>query len=200
MRHFYESDLPCELDVASATEDAIAVLADLGAIVKDVSIEPFQTYSAAAGQISRAEGYAIHEHWLTTTPEKYGALTRQRLSAGAFVRGSDYVNAQRERRRLVSALAETMRDVDILVFPTARKVAPPLGEDRSLGGAFYNRFCNLTGSPALSVCNGFSSAGLPYGLQIIGRPFEDPLVLRVGAAYERASGWRSLRPRIPILS
>jgi len=161
-----------------------------------VTIAPFAAYGAAAGQISRAEAYSIHEHWLQTSPEKYGAICRQRMMAGAFVRGVDYVNAQRERARLIAELAVTMRDFDVLVFPTARKVAPKLGEDRSLGGAFYNRVFNLTGNPALSVCNGFSAGGLPIALQIVGRPFEDPLVLRVGAAYERAAGWRTRRPAI----
>ena len=194
VRHFWETDLPSEPDVAAATEAAIAVLTDLGAVVSTATLAPFQAYGAAAGQISRAEGFSIHEQWLRTTPEKYGALGRQRLSAGALVRGADYVNAQRERRRLVAELAVTMRDFDVLVFPTARKAAPKLGTDRSLGGAFYNRMCNLTGSPALSVCSGFSAEGLPFGLHIMGRPFEDPLVLRVGAAYERATGWRSVRP------
>jgi aspartyl-tRNA(Asn)/glutamyl-tRNA(Gln) amidotransferase subunit A len=198
VRHFWETDLPCDADVAAATEEAIKVLADLGAVISNVTIAPFDAYGAAAGQISRAESYSIHEQWLTTTPEKYGAIARQRLSAGAFVRGSDYVNAQRERRHLVLALAETMKNVDILVFPTARKVAPPIGTDRSLGGAFYNRFCNVTGSPALSVCSGYSDEGLPYAIQFAGRPFEDALVLRVGAAYERAAGWRSRRPAIAM--
>jgi aspartyl-tRNA(Asn)/glutamyl-tRNA(Gln) amidotransferase subunit A len=198
VRHFWETDLPCDPDVAAATEEALKVLADLGCIVADVAVAPFQAYGAAAGQISRAEGFSIHEHWLRTAPEKYGAIGRRRLSAGAFVRGSDYVNAQRERRRLVAELATTMRDVDILVFPTARNVAPLMGADKSLGGAFYNRFCNLTGSPALSVCSGFSDAGLPFALQIVGRPFEDPLVLRLGAAYERAAGWRARRPALAM--
>lgn len=196
VRHFYETDLPCEPDVAAATEEALKVLRDLGTTVSNITIAPFQAYNAAAGQISRAEGYSIHERWLRESPEKYGAIFRQRISAGAFVRGSDYVNAQRERRRLVAQLAETMREVDILVFPTARKVAPLMGAERSLGGAFCNRACNLTGNPALSVCSGFSTDGLPYGLQIVGRPFEDPLVLRVGTAYEKVAGWRARRPDI----
>jgi aspartyl-tRNA(Asn)/glutamyl-tRNA(Gln) amidotransferase subunit A len=196
IRHFFEKDLPCDAEVAAALEESLLVLTELGARLADVTIAPFAAYGAAAGQISRAEAYSIHEHWLKTSPEKYGAICRQRMMAGAFVRGVDYVNAQRERARLIAELAATMRDFDVLVFPTARKVAPKLGEDRSLGGAFYNRVFNLTGSPALSVCNGFSVSGLPTALQIVGRPFEDPLVLRVGAAYERAAGWRARRPAI----
>jgi aspartyl-tRNA(Asn)/glutamyl-tRNA(Gln) amidotransferase subunit A len=198
VRHFFEEDLPCAADVAAATETALGVLRDLGCLVRDVRLAPFAAYSAAAAQISRAESYSIHEYHLRTSPQKYGAIGRQRLSAGAFVRGVDYVNAQRERARLIAALAETLREVDVLVFPSARWTAPKLGADRSLGGAFYNRAFNLTGSPALSVCSGFSAEGLPYGLQIVGRPFEDPLVLRVGAAYERAARWRGRRPDIAV--
>ena len=172
------------------------VLADLGCVISDAILALFKTYGAAAGQISRAEGFSIHEYWLRRSPEKYGAIGRQRLSAGAFVRGWHYVNAQRERSRLVAALAVTMRDFDVLVFPTAHEVAPLLATDKTLGGAFYNRVCNLTGSPTLSICIGFSDAGLPIALQIIGRPFEDPLVLRVGAWYERVAGWRARRPAL----
>ena len=200
VRHFYETDMPCTPEVHAATEEALRVLRDLGAVVADVTIAPFQAYGAPAGQISRTEAYSIHEHHLRTTPEKYGAICRQRVSAGAFVRGVDYVNAQRERARLVADLAVTMRDVDVLVFPTARYVATKLGADRTLGGAFFNRAFNLTGSPALSVCSGFSAEGLPIALQIVGRPFEDPLVLRVGVAYEAAAGWRSRRPPIAGLA
>ncbi len=194
VRHFFEKDLPCEPDVAASFEAALDVLRGLGCVVSDVTIAPFSAYGAAAGQISRAEGFSIHEHWLQTVPEKYGAIGRQRLSAGAFVRGVDYVNAQRERARLIAELAVTMQSVDVLVFPGARSVAPKIASDRSLGGAFYNRAFNLTGSPALSVCSGFSPAGLPYALQIVGRPFEDPLVLRVGSLYETATPWRGRRP------
>lgn len=196
VRHFFETDLPCAPDVAAAFEESLAVLRALGCVVSDVTIAPWSAYGAAAGQISRAEGYSIHEHWLHTVPEKYGAIGRQRLSAGAFVRGVDYVNAQRERARLIADLAKTMQSVDVLVFPGARTVAPKLASDRSLGGAFYNRAFNLTGSPALSVCNGYSPEGLPYALQIVGRPFEDPLVLRVGAQYENATSWRQTRPAL----
>ncbi len=194
VRHFFERDMPCEPDVAAAFEESLRVLRGLGAVVNDVVIAPFSDYAAAAGQISRAESYSIHEADLRATPELYGAIFRQRVAAGAFVRGVDYVNAQRARSRLAAQLAATMRDVDVLALPTARMVAPKMATDKSLGGAFYNRAFNLTGNPALSVCNGFSAQGLPIALQIVGRPFEDPLVLRVGIAYEQATTWRSRRP------
>ena len=61
----------------------------------------------------------------------------------------------------------------------------------------YMRPFNLTGQPALSVCNGFDKAGLPLSLQIVGRPFDEATVLRIGNAYERATSWRERRPQLP---
>ena len=116
--------------------------------------------------------------------------------AGAFFTGSDYVNAQRHRARMIAGLAEVMRDVDLIVFPTARRTADIIGEN-TMGAAaqpFFNRTFNVTGSPALSICNGFSASGLPTSLQIGGRPFEDALVLRAGDALEKALGTRTRRP------
>jgi aspartyl-tRNA(Asn)/glutamyl-tRNA(Gln) amidotransferase subunit A len=97
---------------------------------------------------------------------------------------------------MVADLAETMKTVDVLVFPTARCPARPIGEDSMASGfqPFFNRAFNVTGTPALSICNGYSQTGLPLSLQIGGRPFEDALVLKVGDALERALGTRARRP------
>jgi aspartyl-tRNA(Asn)/glutamyl-tRNA(Gln) amidotransferase subunit A len=146
--------------------------------------------------ISRSESYSVHQHALRTTPELYGTYGRHRLMAGAFIAAADYINAQRQRARMVADLAEVMKTVDVLVFPTARCPARPIGEDSMASGfqPFFNRAFNVTGSPAVSICNGFSAKGLPLALQIGGRPFEDPLVLRVGAALEHVLGTRARRP------
>ena len=156
------------------------------------------TYADCGSLISRSEAYSIHQHWLRTCPERYGAFGRHRLMAGAFILAADYINAQRERTRLVAEFAETMKTVDVVIFPTARCPARPIGEDSMASGfqPFFNRAFNVTGSPALSICNGFSQTGLPLALQIGGRPFEDALVLQVGDALERALGTRSRRPSL----
>jgi aspartyl-tRNA(Asn)/glutamyl-tRNA(Gln) amidotransferase subunit A len=126
----------------------------------------------------------------------YGAYARHRLMAGAFIAAADYVNAQRQRTKLVAQLADVMRSIDVLVFPTARCPARPIGEDSMVSAfqPFFNRAFNVTGSPALSICNGFNASGLPLALQIGGRPFEDALVLKVGDALEKALETRKRRP------
>ncbi len=195
-RHFFERDLATDADVLEAAEQSIAALKDLGASVKDVTLAPYADYSSIGTVISRVEAYAIHQANLMKSPELYGAYGRQRLMAGAFFTGSDYVNAQRHRARMIAGLAEVMRDVDLIVFPTARRTADLIGEN-TMGAAaqpFFNRTFNVTGSPALSICNGFTPAGLPTSLQIGGRPFEDALVLKAGDELEKALGTRTRRP------
>ena len=196
VRHFFEKDLLTDPETIAALETSVVALRDLGAVVGDVTLSPFGTYADCGSLISRSEAYAIHQHWLRTTPELYGTFGRHRLMSGAFILAADYINAQRQRTRLVAELAETMKTVDVVIFPTARCPARPIGEDSMASGfqPFFNRAFNVTGSPALSVCNGFSQTGLPLALQIGGRPFEDALVLKVGDALERALGTRSRRP------
>jgi aspartyl-tRNA(Asn)/glutamyl-tRNA(Gln) amidotransferase subunit A len=196
VRHFFETDLLTDPETIAALETTVVALRDLGAIVGDVQLSPFGAYADCGSLISRSEAYAIHQHWLRTCPEQYGAFARHRLMAGAFILAADYINAQRERTRLVAEFAETMKRVDAVIFPTARCPARPIGEDSMASGfqPFFNRAFNVTGSPALSICNGFSQTGLPLALQIGGRPFEDALVLRVGDALERTLGTRSRRP------
>jgi aspartyl-tRNA(Asn)/glutamyl-tRNA(Gln) amidotransferase subunit A len=198
VRHFFETDLLTDPETIAALETSLMALRDLGAVVGDVTLAPFGTYNDVSSLISRSESYSTHQYWLRTTPQLYGAYGRHRLMAGAFVAAADYINAQRQRAKMVADLAETMKTVDVLVFPTARCPARPIGEDSMASGfqPFFNRAFNVTGSPALSICNGFSEKGLPLALQIGGRPFEDALVLRVGSALEHALGTRSRRPAV----
>ena len=129
VRHFFETDLLTDPETIAALETSVLALRDMGCIVGDIKISPFSTYADCGSLISRSEAYAIHQHWLRTTPELYGAFGRHRLMAGAFILAADYINAQRERTRLVAELAETMKTVDVLIFPTARCPARPIGED-----------------------------------------------------------------------
>jgi aspartyl-tRNA(Asn)/glutamyl-tRNA(Gln) amidotransferase subunit A len=196
VRHFFETDTGIDADTARTTSDTLAALAEMGAVLSDVTLPTFEEFNSIATVISRSEAYTIHADHLKRTPELYGALGRQRLMAGAFFTAADYIGAQRHRALLVATVAEVLRGVDVLVFPTARHPATEIGEN-TMGATkqpFLNRPFNVTGSPAVSVCNGFSTKGLPIGFQIGGRPFEDALVLRVGDAVERAMGTRTRRP------
>jgi aspartyl-tRNA(Asn)/glutamyl-tRNA(Gln) amidotransferase subunit A len=198
-RSMFERDSVASDEMRRAFERSIKVLRDVGASVIDIELPPLTEYSAAAMLISRGEGFAIHEKTLRERPQDYGALARDRLMIGAYIRASDMVQAMRRRRMLVEAMATTMAEIDAILLPTAPDASPRLGE---LGPYFsnerppYMRPFNLTGQPALSLCNGFDGAGLPLSLQIVGRSFEEATVLRIGHAYERATSWRERRPQL----
>ena len=198
-RSMFERDCVASDEMRRAFERSIEVLRGLGASVIDIELPPLTVYSAAATLISRGEGFAIHEKTLRERPQDYGALARDRLTIGAYIRASDMVQAMRRRRMLVEAMATTMAEIDAILLPTAPDASPKLGE---LGPYFsnerppYMRPFNLTGQPALSLCNGFDEAGLPLSLQIVGRAFEEATVLRIGHAYERATSWRERRPQL----
>lgn len=189
-----------EPDVRAALDDALKVFGDLGAEVVDVALASSLEYADVGTTISRSEGYAIHEYALTHTPEKFGQSFRQRIVPGAFIRACDYVNAMRERTRLIAGIADMMKSVDLIVTPSWVSAAHPLGKGAPMSRTrpSFMRPFNVTGSPALSVCSGFSAAGLPLAMQIVGRPFEDHLVLRAGHAFEQATQWRHRRPQDPV--
>jgi len=119
-----------------------------------------------------------------------------------FVSAVDYVLAQRARTFLTREFIQTLRDVDVLVTPATIAPAAPLEDSHQAASSLamsleYTRFTspfNLTGLPALSVPCGFTAKGLPIGLQIAGRPFDEATVLRVGHAYQETTDWHVRRP------
>ena len=199
-RAMFERDCVASEATLAAFERSLTVMRELGATITDIELPPLALYNAAAFLIARGEGFAIHEKALRERPQDYGALARDRLTIGAYVRASDMVQAMRRRLMLAEATNAAMREVDAILLPTAPDPAPPLGQLAPYFGTqrpAYMRPFNLTGQPALSLCNGFDEAGLPLSLQIVGRAFDEATVLRVGHAYERATPWRQRRPALP---
>ncbi|ALM86463.1 hypothetical protein ASB57_29170 [Bordetella sp. N] len=198
LRQFYERDSVADADVIAALDEAVTVLKSLGAeVVEAPPLSPFGDYISAAFIMSRSESYAVHEETFKANPNLFGSLARQRILPGALFSAADYIQAMRRRRELVNELAVAMQSVDLLVLPSVATAAPRL-EDMTphfnVTRPMYTTPFNLTGSPAMSVCSGFSAAGLPLSLQIVGRPFDEATVLRAGDAYERATEWRGRLP------
>jgi len=198
-RSIFERDCIASDETRAAFDGAVEVLRGLGAAISEIELPPLGRYNAAAFLIARGEGFAIHEKSLRERPQDYGALARDRLMIGAYVRASDMMQATRQRRLLIEATTAAMSGVDAVLLPTTPDPAPPLGElDAYFSGERppYMRPFNLTGQPALSLCNGFDNTGLPLSLQIVGRYFDEATVLRIGHAYERATAWRQRRPNL----
>ena len=192
----FEDDL--EPAVAAAVEDAIGVLAGLGARCVTIDARPLRDAYTAFHAVLATEASAIHERWMRERRNEYGPLTRQALARGFFVSGVEYVNARREQSRVRGALDAMLETVDVLVTPTLPRTAPAVGAPMSREPAeAWNRLVvpfSLAGLPALTVPCGFDPGGLPIGLQIAGRAFDEASVLRVGAAYERATEWHRRHP------
>lgn len=201
VRHFYETDNVATDDVKAAIEASLVAFREMGCTVKDVTLAPLQEFAAVNTTIMSAEAYSIHEPYLTTTPELYGEICRDRIMLGALIRGSDYVNAQKRRRELALEVAAAMADIDVLI--TAASPFPAQKIDAVPKWMMYDRpsiTCpfNVTGLPAHAVCVGYNAGGMPLSIQIVGKPFQDATVLAVGDAYEAATTWRSRRPAIAL--
>ena len=185
-------------DVERAVEEAIAQLGRMGAKIQDVDLPHLEQAYTAFHTMIATEASALHEPWLRTQPQDYGELTRRALEMGFAIPAVDYVNARRLQSLLRHAVAESMREIDLLLTPTAPFVAPKIGEPISREPKeAWNRCLvpfNLTGQPAISVPCGFDRDDLPIGLQLVGRPFEEAVVLRAARSWEREASWGSRRP------
>ena len=191
-----EKEAPPSPATMAAFEAALAVFRGLGASVRPVTLPPIEQFDDVKKTIAVAELFTIHSADLRTRPELFGASLRYRIIAGGLVRAEDYIQAMRLRSDLARSLQTELSTVDVLMLPTAEpagKLEPvphsSLFTRPSLTAAF-----NVGGNPALSVCSGFDARGLPFSLQIVGRLFDEPTVLRAGDAYEKATPWRSKRP------
>lgn len=195
VRHFYERE--AEAEIAPSLERAYATLKQLGAELVEIQLPPLAEFVACCQIIMLAEAFAIHEQDLQQRPHLYGEGLRGLLLMGAFVSGADYVQALRRRQELCVEVKRAMAAVDVLVTATEFRVAPKVVRSRELDEAISADPLmpfSVTGLPALAVCCGFNSAGLPLSLQIVGKPFDEVRVLAVGHAYEQATPWRRSRP------
>ena len=199
VRHLHEDDCAVTQEVSAALEEAFAVLRSLGATLGEVRLRPAQDYYDVKVTIAESELLAVHEAALRTRPSDFGEDFLGRVLPAMLISGRDYVQAQRERRRMLAEMEPVYADFDVLVTATAGAAAPRLGTWRTL--EFWKRPSlttpfNVSGGPALAQCIGFSSNGLPLSMQVVGRPFDDATVLRVAHAYEKATPWRTKRPRL----
>jgi aspartyl-tRNA(Asn)/glutamyl-tRNA(Gln) amidotransferase subunit A len=199
VRHLHEDDCAVTQEVGAALEEAFAVFRSLGATLGEVRLRPAQDYFDIKITIAESELLAVHEEALRTRPGDFGEDFLGRVLPAVLIGGRDYIQAQRERRRILSEMAAVYAKYDVLVTATAGGPAPRLEAWRTI--EFWRRPSlttpfNVTGGPALAQCIGFSAGGLPLSMQIVGRPFDDATVLRVAHAYERATPWRSHRPQL----
>ena len=199
IRHFYDGDEHADADVKTAMDAALRTLEGLGARIEEIQLSSLHDYSACCMIIMLCEALAVHERDLRATPQKYGKIFRDRLMLSSLLTGLDYVQAVRLRRQLVAEIEAVLDRCDVLITAGGYAPAPRIDQVSTyyiMQKPLLTAPFDVTGSPAVGVCNGFSAAGLPIGLQIAGRAFDEATVLRVADAYERATDWRNRRPPI----
>jgi aspartyl-tRNA(Asn)/glutamyl-tRNA(Gln) amidotransferase subunit A len=184
-------------EVLASMKKALKLFETLGARVVEVTIPSIELTSIIESIIITTEPAAYHEENLRHRAADYGDDVRPLLEAGAAFSAVHYIKAQRLRAMLQREFAEAFKKIDIFALPGAAAPAPPIGAETmtvegmemDVGMLFLRFACpfNLTGLPAISVPSGINTAGLPIGLQLVGRAFDEATVLRAAYAFEANS-------------
>lgn len=185
-----------------AFREALEALADAGASIVRIAGLVTEDVALSWTRIVYAELAAFHRVRYLSTRDKFGSELQSRIDAGLATKAIDYIDAFGARARLRQRFLEVLRDVDLIVTPTAPDAAPLLDDLTARAAALpvvgqlarYTRPYNLTGLPAITVPNGASEGGLPFGFQLAGRPFEERAVLRAAHAYQTRTHWHQARP------
>jgi aspartyl-tRNA(Asn)/glutamyl-tRNA(Gln) amidotransferase subunit A len=186
----------CEPGVVDAVEAALGVLRALGADVRDIPL-PMLDAGLRLNTLA-VEASAYHFQWLRECPEKYSDEVRRLLLYGLTIPAYEYVNDLRLRREFTGEVRAAMREVDLIAMPTCERVACPISEARE-GVYRYSAITaawDHTGQPVISVPCGYGEGGLPVGLSLAGRPFDEALICRAAQAYEQATPWHTYRPPV----
>jgi aspartyl-tRNA(Asn)/glutamyl-tRNA(Gln) amidotransferase subunit A len=188
-------------ETAAAVEATLPVLRDLGAELVEVEIKYLDEAHAATMTICFAEGYSVHEQGLSRHGELYGPRFRQWVLEGGLTSAADYLRCLRVRELFVRHLREDVFSrVDALISPVSAAPAASIDDygNRLISSPSQTRPGNLAGIPCMSVPCGFTANGLPIGLMVMGRWWEDGTVLSIGHAYEQATPWHLRRPALAL--
>jgi aspartyl-tRNA(Asn)/glutamyl-tRNA(Gln) amidotransferase subunit A len=199
---FYEG---CDAEIAAAMERSLDAFRRLGARVVDIELPDFARLSTMAAVLHAAEANPFHDEWFRTRPQDYSPQVRERLERGRPALALDYVKALQARRPAITAFCEAVfSKADLVHGPVVSFQTPTIAEtDLSTGEAaaqMLGRFVRLTrpvsylGLPVVVANAGFTSAGMPIGMQLIAAPLDEATALRAGHAFQRATDWHLRSP------
>ncbi|PWU25090.1 MAG: Asp-tRNA(Asn)/Glu-tRNA(Gln) amidotransferase subunit GatA [Candidatus Rokuibacteriota bacterium] len=203
-----QSSPDTDAEVRAATAEAASRLSTLGASVEETSLPLLPLAGAVFMALADSEAAGLHRRRLGERPQEYDPGTRRRLLTASLLPSSLYHQADRARALIRRQILDALGRYDVLLAPTAPRPAPliaalaaPLESRQEAAQRFFARRsyttpASLAGVPALSVPCGFTTSGLPIGLQLIGRPFEEATLLRAGHAYEQATAWHERQPTL----
>jgi aspartyl-tRNA(Asn)/glutamyl-tRNA(Gln) amidotransferase subunit A len=202
---FYVDDLDAE--VADVLDETIATLRQEDAEIVKVELPDQRQLTAACQLVLATEAAAFHKRWLIERPQDYGAQVLMRLQNGLAIPAVSYLEAMRWRGPALSAYLAAVAGTDAVLAPVAPMPAPTIAES-DVGNSIdaeaviqritkFTRPINYLGLPSLSIPTGFTKAGLPVGMQLVGRAFDEAMLFRIGAAFQRATDFHA---RVPKLS
>jgi aspartyl-tRNA(Asn)/glutamyl-tRNA(Gln) amidotransferase subunit A len=194
---YVESAPDLDPETYATYKQALAAFERLGARVEPLELPDVEHATVIGWVLTVAEAFAFHEPEIHARPELFGRNFYNRVLQGALVSGADYIQALRGRNVVCESFAGVMATYDLLALPTSPQPAYGFGEEAGRPNwkrTSFTRPFNVTGQPALSLPCGFNTAGLPIGLQLVGRPFADATVLAAAQAYEQAHDWYRRRP------
>jgi aspartyl-tRNA(Asn)/glutamyl-tRNA(Gln) amidotransferase subunit A len=202
---FYVDDLDPE--VARVLDNSIAVLKREGADIVKVELPDQRQLTSACQLVLAVEAAAFHKRWLIERPQDYGPQVLMRLQNGLAIPGVTYLEALRWRGPALAAHIAATAGVDAVLAPVA-PVAAPSSAESDVGNSpgaeaiiqrltRFTRPINYLGLPSLSIPSGFTKSGLPVGMQLIGRSFDEATLLGIGAAFQRATDFHEKVPKLP---
>ena len=203
-QYFYDG---CDDEITAAMEAALETFRRLGATVVDVDLPDLAVYTAATGIVSASEAAAFHAEWLRTRPADYSDQVRGRMQQGLGIAASAYINALRMRGAALAEFCDQVyAKVDVLHAPVLSFATPSIAET-DLGWSertaeLLGRITRLTrpgsylGLPTACANAGFTRDGMPIGMQLIARPFDEAAALRAGHAFQRATDWHLRLPQL----
>jgi len=186
--------------------DAVDVLKKAGAEIVGVDLpEAIQYANALTSLITATEGAALHQQWMETRGDAYGKQTFARFAGGFATPATRYIQALNLRSKMLADFNDAVfRKVDVLMTPMMVMDVPTIEETDMKDGpnaaamlqrvGHCSRPVNYLGLPGLSLPSGFTKAGLPSSIQLVGRPFDEATLYRVGRAYERETEWFKIQP------
>jgi aspartyl-tRNA(Asn)/glutamyl-tRNA(Gln) amidotransferase subunit A len=199
---FYVDDLDAE--VAGVLDATIAMLKREGANIVQVELPDQRQLTAASQLVLAVEAAAFHKRWVIERPQDYGPQVLMRLQNGLAIPGVLYLEALRWRGPALAAHLAAVADVDAMIAPVSPIAAPTIAES-DVGNApdaeaviqrltRFTRPINYLGLPSLAIPAGFTRGGLPVGMQLVGRSFDEATLLRIGAAFQRATDFHDRVP------
>ena len=196
-----------EPDVRDAVNGALAQMGELGAEIEEISIPLIAQSAAISTTLIYVDATGVHRRGLLEHPEMYDHNNRVRLLTGALIPAQAHQKASRLRHIIREQILDALSRVDVLALPASSVQATPIPTEAGMakngkheflamlgGRRTYTTPGNLAGVPALSINCGFTSDNLPVGLQLVGRPYDEPTVFRAAYAYEQATDWHTRRP------